>query len=108
MSGLYNVISQIDKDTNLYYKTPICIYAWIIINALNETEDAYISDFYLINKTSTFKLFFPVTNLVFSNIWGWAFQDHSTKVWLQLAHWFLRRRLKCEMLTDGRQTTDEK
>jgi hypothetical protein len=32
-------------------------------------------------------------------------QDHSTKVWLQLAQWFLRRRLKCEMLTDGRQTT---
>jgi hypothetical protein len=30
--------------------------------------------------------------------------DHSTKVWLQLAQWFLRRRLKCEMLTDGRQT----
>jgi hypothetical protein len=35
-------------------------------------------------------------------------KDHSTKVWLQLAQWFLRRRLKCEMLTDGRQTTDEK
>jgi len=35
-----NVTCQIDKDTNLYYKTPICIYAWIIINALNETEDA--------------------------------------------------------------------
>ena len=29
-------------------------------------------------------------------------KDHSTKVWLQLARWFLRRRLKCEMLTDGR------
>jgi hypothetical protein len=25
---------------------------------------------------------------------------HSTKVWLQLAQWFLMRRLKCEMLTD--------
>jgi len=25
---------------------------------------------------------------------------HSIKVWLQLAQWFLRRRLKCEMLTD--------
>ena len=35
-------------------------------------------------------------------------KDHSTKVWLQLVQWFLRRRLKCEMLTDGRQTTDEK
>jgi hypothetical protein len=35
-------------------------------------------------------------------------KDHSTKVWLQLAQWLLRRRLKCEMLTDGRQTTDEK
>jgi hypothetical protein len=30
-------------------------------------------------------------------------KDHSTKVWLQLAEWFLRRRLKCEMLTDGRK-----
>jgi hypothetical protein len=28
-------------------------------------------------------------------------KDHSTKVWLQLAQRFLRRRLKCEMLTDG-------
>jgi hypothetical protein len=27
-------------------------------------------------------------------------KDHSTKVWLQLAQWFLRRRLKCEMLMD--------
>jgi hypothetical protein len=26
---------------------------------------------------------------------------------LQLAQWFLRRRLKCEMLTDGRRTTDD-
>jgi hypothetical protein len=32
-------------------------------------------------------------------------KDHSTKVWLQLAKWFLRRRLKCEMLTDGRTKT---
>jgi hypothetical protein len=29
-----------------------------------------------------------------------ASKDHSTKVWLQLAQWFLRRRLKCEMLMD--------
>ena len=35
--------------------------------------------------------------------WG-APKAHSTKVWLQLAQWFLRRRLKCEMLTDGRWT----
>ena len=34
-------------------------------------------------------------------------KDHSTKVWLQLAQWFLRRKLKCEMLTDGRRTTDD-
>ena len=27
-------------------------------------------------------------------------KNHSTKVWLQLAKWFLRSRLKCEMLTD--------
>ena len=35
-------------------------------------------------------------------------KDHSTKVWLQLAQWFLRRRLKCEMLTDGQRTTDDR
>ena len=34
-------------------------------------------------------------------------KDHSTKVWLQLVQWFQRRRLKCEMLTDGRRTTDD-
>jgi hypothetical protein len=32
-------------------------------------------------------------------------KDHSTKVWLQLVQWFLRRRLKCEMLTDDRRRT---
>jgi hypothetical protein len=34
-------------------------------------------------------------------------KDHSTKVWLQLAQWFLRRWLKCEMLTDGRRTKSD-
>jgi hypothetical protein len=34
-------------------------------------------------------------------------KDHSTKVWLQLVQWFLRRRLKCEMLTDGRRTKSD-
>ena len=34
-------------------------------------------------------------------------KDHSTKVWMQLAQWFLRRRLKCEMLTDGRRTKSD-
>jgi hypothetical protein len=34
-------------------------------------------------------------------------KDHSTKVWLQLAQWFLRRRLKCEMLTSGRRTKSD-
>jgi hypothetical protein len=34
-------------------------------------------------------------------------KDHSTKGWLQLAQWFLRRRLKCEMLTDGRRTKSD-
>ena len=33
-------------------------------------------------------------------------KDHSTKVWLQLALWFLMR-LKCEMLTDGRRTKSD-
>jgi hypothetical protein len=31
---------QINKDTNLYYITSICIYLYIIINLLNETEHA--------------------------------------------------------------------
>ena len=35
-----NVTCQVNKDTNSYYTTPICIYSWIIINGLNETEDA--------------------------------------------------------------------
>jgi hypothetical protein len=34
------VICQINKDTNSYYTTPICIYLYIINNALNEAEDA--------------------------------------------------------------------
>jgi hypothetical protein len=34
-------------------------------------------------------------------------KDHSTKVWLQLAQWFLRGRLKCEMLTDWRRTKSD-
>ena len=34
-------------------------------------------------------------------------KDYSTKVWLQLVQWFLRRRLKCEMLTDGRRTKSD-
>ena len=35
-------------------------------------------------------------------------KDHSTKVWLQLAQWFLRRRLKCEMLTEHRHSFHSK
>ena len=34
-------------------------------------------------------------------------KDHSTKVWLQLSQWFLRRRLKCEMLTDVWRTKSD-
>jgi hypothetical protein len=30
------VTCQINKDTNSYYTTPICIYSWIIINALRQ------------------------------------------------------------------------
>jgi hypothetical protein len=33
------VTSQINKDSNLYYEIPICIYLYKINNALNETED---------------------------------------------------------------------
>jgi hypothetical protein len=39
--------------------------------------------------------------------WKEASQGHSTIVWLQLAQWFLRRRLQCEMLTDGRWTKSD-
>ena len=44
-----------------------------------------------------------------TQFWKGAIQGpfHSTKVWLQLAQWFLRRRLKCEMLTDGRRTKSD-
>jgi hypothetical protein len=35
-----HVTCQINKDTNSYHTTSICIYSWIIINPLNETEDA--------------------------------------------------------------------
>ena len=41
-----------------------------------------------------------------TKFWKGPSKDHSTKVWLQLAQWFLRR-LKCEMLTDGRQTKSD-
>ena len=34
-------------------------------------------------------------------------KEHSTKAWFQLVQWFLRRRLKCEMLTDGRRTKSD-
>ena len=33
-----------------------------------------------------------------TQFWKGAIQDHSTKVWLQLAQWFLRRRFLCEFL----------
>ena len=35
------------------------------------------------------------------------FKDHSTKVWFKLAQWLQRSSLKCEKLTDGRQTTGQ-
>ena len=37
-----HVTCQINKDTNSYHTTSICIYSWIIINPLNETEDALL------------------------------------------------------------------
>jgi hypothetical protein len=35
-------------------------------------------------------------------------KDHSTKVWFKLAQWLQRSWLKCEKLTDGRWTTDDR
>ena len=34
-------------------------------------------------------------------------KDHSTKVWFNLAQWLQRSLLKCEKLTDGRQTLSD-
>ena len=86
-SMLY-VTCQINKDTNSYYTTPICIYLYIIDNALNETEDAQLrnglllipylinifymfQNFIMINKTFTFKLFLSGNKFGFaSNIWA--------------------------------------
>ena len=34
------VTCQINKDTNSYYITSICIYLYIIMNPVNETEHA--------------------------------------------------------------------
>jgi hypothetical protein len=31
-----------------------------------------------------------------AEFWKGPSKDHSTKVWLQLARWFLRRRFLCE------------
>jgi hypothetical protein len=42
-----------------------------------------------------------------TQFWKGPSKDHSTKVWLQLAQWFLRRRLKCEIWTDGRRTKSD-
>ena len=36
------ITCQINKDTNSYYTTPICIYLYIINNPMNETEDAQL------------------------------------------------------------------
>jgi hypothetical protein len=51
-----------------------------------------------------FSIFSLTAILVGVGITGHTFERgpskvHSTKVWLQLAQWFLRR-IKCEMLTD--------
>jgi hypothetical protein len=63
-------------------------------------------------KSPHFSLFSMVAILVgsqdhWTQIWKGPFEDHSTKVWLQLAQWSLRRRLKCEILTDGRRTKSD-
>jgi hypothetical protein len=66
-------------------------------------------DFFLISSPLVF-IFSLAAILVGSrnhNFQGGPPKDHSTKVWLQLAQWFLRRRLKCDMLTDGRQTKSD-
>jgi hypothetical protein len=42
-----------------------------------------------------------------TKFWKGPLKNHSTIVWLQLAQWCLRRRLKCEMLTDGRWTKSD-
>jgi hypothetical protein len=39
--------------------------------------------------------------------WRGTPKDHSTKVWLQLTQWFLKKILKCEMLKDRRWTKSD-
>ena len=39
--------------------------------------------------------------------WRGTPKDHSTKVWLQLTQWFLKKVLKCEMLKDRRWTKSD-
>ena len=59
-------ITPIICITNSYYIAPICIYLYIIINALNETEHAYSLELELDPTFCRFVLhFFVVFALVF-------------------------------------------
>ena len=46
----------------------------------------------VVSEEKIFKNFIPP----FLFLAWWPSKDHSTKVWLQLAQWFLRRRFLCE------------
>ena len=90
------VTCQINKDINSYYIASICIYLYIIINALNGTEHAELRNRLLLNhietffmfqtfikkkKTFTYKLCFTVTNSV---LW-----EISGSVFLQTSHYII-------------------
>ena len=68
---------------------------------------------FCLKVSSTFlSIFSLAANLVgsrdhWTQFWKGPLKDHSTIVWFQLAQWCLRRRLKCEMLTDGRRTKSD-
>ena len=75
-----------------------------------------MSSFWLILKQQwTIKISSPLFFLFLAwrpswlevGITGHNFGRGPSKVWLQLAQWFLRRRLKCEMLTNGLRTKSD-
>jgi len=62
------VTCHINKDTNSYYTTPICIYLYIINNALNETEDAQLRNGLLV-------LLIPYLNIFYVSYFYYDKQD---------------------------------
>ena len=85
------------SDTNMEGDHPSIIstkFGWDWLNSFRG------EDFFLI-LSLLFSLFSLAAILVENRdhrtqLWRGPSKDHSTKVWLQLAQWFLRRRFLCE------------